>query len=284
MTSGPTRTVRAGEHPEPVDGALAEFRRRQSKRQAQAYAQFFSPVTRQFIPGLVRALGRPDGTALDLGCGDGSLTVALTGGGWDVLALDLSPDLAALARAGTAAPVVVGDALRLPLAGGRLAAVATAFVLPHLSELDAALAEAYRVLRAGGRLVLAGWAPIATSPFTGLASGLLRDRAAADQRARLVEAERRTDAGYLCARAEAAGFADVQLERLSTLVQLPSARVWWTGLVGASCGFGELYRSQTSEVQQETREAFAAAARAFERADGEVVVPAAALVLSGRRP
>lgn len=266
------------------DGAqLAEFRAARSHRRAEAYIRFFSPITRRFVPTLVRLLGPPRGTALDLGCGDGSLSAALRRDGWAAVAMDLSPELAASARSATAAPVVVGDALRLPLTTGRLAAVATAFVLPHLDDLAGALDEARRVLQPGGRLVVAGWAPPDTSPLTGLAGRLLRDRAAAGQRGMLAEADRRTDPDYLHAHLAAAGFVDVHGETVATTVRLPSVREWWKGLVGASCGFGELYRAQTREVQQDTREAFERAAAAYEH-DGGIVVPAAALVLSGSRP
>jgi ubiquinone/menaquinone biosynthesis C-methylase UbiE len=264
--------------------AIADFRARQSRRQAQAYTRFFSPITREFVPALVRLLGPPDGVVLDLGCGDGSLTVALSGRAWDVLALDLSPDLATLARARTAAPVVVGDSLRLPLATGRVAAIATAFLLPHLKDLSVALREAHRVLRPGGRLVMVGWAPAAMSPLTGLAACLLRDRAGSAQRALLAEAERRTDAGYLRAEVAAVGFADIRVDNLTTVVRLPSISDWWAGLVGASCGFSELYQAQTRQMQQDTHEAFVEAAADFELAGGEVMVPAAAVLLSCRRP
>jgi SAM-dependent methyltransferase len=263
--------------------SIADFRARHSRRRAQAYTRFFSPITREFAAALVRRLAHPNGVALDLGCGDGNVTAALRAGGWDVLALDLSPELAAAARAGTGAPVVVADALRLPLATGRMAAVATAFVLPHLDDLGTALAEVHRVLRPEGLLVMAGWAPAAASPLTGLGARILRDRAAATERALLVEAERRTDAEYVHAHVAAAGFVDIRVETATTVVRLPSAKEWWKGLVGASCGFTELFQVQSREVQQDTREAFLGAAADFELADGEVFVPAAALLLSGRR-
>lgn len=263
--------------------SLADFRARQSQRRAQAYTRFFTPVTREFALALVRRLGHPSGVALDLGCGDGNVTTALRAGGWTTLAVDLSPDLAAAARAGTGAPVLVADALRLPLATGQLAAVAAAFLLPHLDDLGTALAEAHRVLRPDGLLVAAGWASAATSPLTGLSARILRDRAAATERTLLVEAERRTDADYLRERLAATGFVDIHVETATTVVRLPSAMDWWKGLVGASCGFTELLQVQTREVQQATRGAFLTAAADFVLGESEVFVPAAALLLSGRK-
>jgi SAM-dependent methyltransferase len=264
--------------------SLADFRARQAQRRAEAYTRFFTPVTRVFAPAVAGRLGRPAGVALDLGCGDGAVTTVLRAGGWPTVALDLSPDLAGAARRGTGAPVVVADALRLPVATGSLAAVASAFVLPHLEDLPAALAQIYRALRPGGLLAVAGWAPATTSPLTGLSARLLCDRAAEPQRAALLEADRRTDAGHLRDALAAAGFADARVETVSSVVHLPSANHWWKGLVGASCGFTELFQVQTREVQQATRAAFLAAAADFTLGGAEVVVPAAALVLSARRP
>ncbi|WP_051723661.1 class I SAM-dependent methyltransferase [Micromonospora chokoriensis] len=261
---------------------LADFRARQERRRAEAYTRFFSPVTARFAGALVRRLGHPAGPALDLGCGDGVVTRELRAAGWASLALDISPELAAAALAGTGGPVVIGDALRLPLASASLAAAASAFVLPHLDDLDAALTETRRVLRRDGVLALAGWAPAAVSPFTGLSADLLRERAAATEERLLAEAGQRTDADHLATRLAAAGFAEVTVETATTVVRLPSPGHWWKGLVGGSCGFTELLQVQSREVQQATREAFLAEARDFTVGGEEVAVPAAALLIRGR--
>jgi SAM-dependent methyltransferase len=265
------------------DPGLLDFRARRAQQRALAYTRFFSPITCRFVPAVVERLDGPTGPALDLGCGDGSLAASLRRAAWRVVAVDVSPALAAVARTGTGVPAVVGDALRLPFADHALAAVGTLFVLPHLDDLDVGLREVHRVLRPGGRLVMAGWAPPAASELTGLAGTLLRERASPEHRAALAEADRRTDAAYLCDRLAAAGFADPAVHGVAAEVVLPSVRDWWKGLVGASCGFGDLYRAQTTPVQTATREAFEDAAAERARPDGSVPATAAALVLSCRR-
>src|SRR5205809_698465 len=85
--------------------------------------------------------------------------------------------------------VADADAVRLPVATAALGALAAAFVLPHLPDLPGALGEIRRALRPGAAMVLAGWAGSATSPFTGLAATLLRERAVPEVRDILTEAE-----------------------------------------------------------------------------------------------
>ena len=69
-----------------------------------------------------------------------------------VLATDLSPRMVELAAcAGVVAQVA--DAQRLPFGDGSFDVVAAMWMLYHVPDLDAALAEARRVLRPGGLLV-----------------------------------------------------------------------------------------------------------------------------------
>jgi SAM-dependent methyltransferase len=100
---------------------------------------------------------------LDLGCGTGTLAIALAGGGARVTAID--PDLRVLARAQAKAgsPAVrwlqgFADAARhLPPAS--VDRVVFSLVLHHLQDEAKllALTQAHRVLRPGGRVHIAEW-------------------------------------------------------------------------------------------------------------------------------
>ena len=79
---------------------------------------------------------------LDVGCGEGALAAEALG----VIGLDRSPTMLASAPR----PSVQGDAAALPVASGRLGAVASINVLYHLDEPVLAIEEARRVLRADG--------------------------------------------------------------------------------------------------------------------------------------
>lgn len=112
---------------------------------------------------------------LDLGCGWGRHLTLLRGAGHRVVGLDLSPALLHLARdaspsageeagatadGGGPAALVAGDMRRLPLRDGGFdvvlnLATSLGLFLDDASALQA-LAEARRVLRSGGRLLLEG--------------------------------------------------------------------------------------------------------------------------------
>jgi SAM-dependent methyltransferase len=89
---------------------------------------------------------------LDLGCGDGQLTLRIAEAGADVAGVDASPEMAAAARArGVSAEVAKAEAL--PYRDGEFDAVFSNAALHWVSDQDAMMAEVHRVLRPGGRFV-----------------------------------------------------------------------------------------------------------------------------------
>jgi ArsR family transcriptional regulator len=102
-------------------------------------------------------------TVGDLGCGTGRLAQALAPFVRSVVAVDASPAMleAARARLGDAANVEVraGELESLPVANGELDAAVVSLVLHYVAEPEAALAEAFRALRPGGRLLVVDMMP-----------------------------------------------------------------------------------------------------------------------------
>ncbi len=95
---------------------------------------------------------RPGERILDLGCGDGQLTLRVAATGARVTGADLSPEMVAAARArGVAAEVANAEAL--PFADASFDAVFSNAALHWVRDHDAMLAQVHRVLKPGGRLV-----------------------------------------------------------------------------------------------------------------------------------
>jgi demethylmenaquinone methyltransferase/2-methoxy-6-polyprenyl-1,4-benzoquinol methylase len=101
----------------------------------------------------VRGLGLPaSSTVLDLACGTGDLCRELAANGLRPIGVDLSFGMLAAAR--TDAPLVHGDALRLPLPDASVAGVTCGFALRNFASLPPFFAELARVVQPGGRIAL----------------------------------------------------------------------------------------------------------------------------------
>jgi len=130
---------------------------------AREYAERFvgelrhKPLDRELLSRLATEVS-DRGEVCDLGCGPGQTTAYLHGCEVDVCGLDISAEN--LREATRLHPGVVfeqGDMLALPRADGTIAGVVAFYAIVHFSpaQLRRALAEMYRVLRPGGRLLLA---------------------------------------------------------------------------------------------------------------------------------
>lgn len=105
-----------------------------------------------------RVLPYARGLVLEVGCGTGALMERLQAKG-EVVGMDLSQEM--LARAvrrqrsrGLAVPLVCGDVQDLPFRDGAFDSVVSTFVINAVPNLQDALREMLRVLKAGGSLAL----------------------------------------------------------------------------------------------------------------------------------
>ena len=96
---------------------------------------------------------------LDIGCGTGQYALELAGLGLEVNGIDISAAMLSQAqakteKAGLTVDLRVGDALKLPFGEQTFDLVLSVTALEFVPALPAALQEAFRVLKAGGRLVV----------------------------------------------------------------------------------------------------------------------------------
>lgn len=105
------------------------------------------------------------GSVLDIGTGTGRIAELFAGRADHVTGLDKSPDMLRLARArlqdlpAGSFDLVQGDFTALPFADGAFDTVLFHQVLHYAPAPEAALAEAARVTRGGGRIAIADFAP-----------------------------------------------------------------------------------------------------------------------------
>jgi len=102
---------------------------------------------------------RPPARVLDIGCGAGRTTIGLAGRGYQVVGIDLSPNLLALARQRfEALPFHRGDAVSLPYGSSSFDAALFSYngidcIYPVQSRIRC-VQEVFRVLRPGGSFLL----------------------------------------------------------------------------------------------------------------------------------
>jgi SAM-dependent methyltransferase len=97
--------------------------------------------------------GAPGRRLADIGGGTGNYSRALRDEGWEPVVIDREPTMLAQAAA-KGLETIAGDAQRLPLDDASVDAAMLVSMLHHVEDQAAALAEARRVLRPGGRLAL----------------------------------------------------------------------------------------------------------------------------------
>lgn len=114
-----------------------------------------SPHIERMMPECTRAV--------DLGCGPGELLPVLTKRAHSVIGVDNSSKMLTLARANLPGDLDIslrlGDLAHLPLRDRECDFAVLSMVLHHLVSPGAALHEAARILRPGGQLVVADFAP-----------------------------------------------------------------------------------------------------------------------------
>lgn len=147
---------------------------------AEIYELFFVPALfGEWAPRLVEQSGFTQGErALDVACGTGIVARQLANRGrpQDVHGLDCNPGMLSVAR--RSQPAIhwhAGRAEDLPFDDGTFEVITCQFALMFFEDRLRALREMRRVLRPGGRIVVAVWASLEVTPGYRAMTGLLEE-------------------------------------------------------------------------------------------------------------
>ncbi|MGV6872978.1 methyltransferase domain-containing protein [Pseudochelatococcus sp. B33] len=183
---------------------------------------------------------------LDIGCGDGALTLRIAGAGANVVGLEPDPSLAARARE-RGLTVIEQDA-HAPFGQERYDAVFSNAALHWMRAPEIVLANAFAALRPGGRLVAE------QGGFGNVAAVIVALNAS-------LEAAGRSDPGFTpwdfptpalqTARLERAGFSVRDISLIPRPTPLPTGVAGWLGTFGAPF-FAGLDAAATRTVIEDT--------------------------------
>jgi len=277
---------------QPYDPArFREFEHAGWERVGAGYDDSFGLVTRQSAGPLLDVVGLPAAGAragmrlLDIACGPGYVTAAAAARGAFAVGLDFAASVvsAAQRRHTQAAPGSIefrqGDAEALLFPDASFDAVVCSFGVPHFPHPERALAEAFRVLKRGGRYALTDWTPAIPASLNGLFLAAVQRHG--DPHVPVPQGPPRgqfADPPF-CARLFAgAGFAPPHLQALDlVLTGTPPEGVTDIILRGMVRTRG-VFELQTPQAQAAIRADIAAAALAYVR-DGEARLPCPATLV-----
>jgi ubiquinone/menaquinone biosynthesis C-methylase UbiE len=222
---------------------------------------------------------------LDVCCGPGYAAGAAAARGLTAVGVDLAPAMISEARRRfPRAEFQYGDAEALNFPEASFDVVICAFGLVHLPEPARGMAEAFRVLKPGGRYGVATWCMPDRAELLAIALNAIK--AHADMTVPLPPApsvfaysEPATGREAL----ERVGFRDISVEEVDITYQgrVPEDVFDW--LEKSTVRTMALFRLQTPDVQARIRRAILEAAAAFRVGDA-LQVPCHALIYAARKP
>jgi ubiquinone/menaquinone biosynthesis C-methylase UbiE len=248
----------------------------------QLVPAIFEPLTRILIE---RARPEPGEHVLDAACGTGivaRLVAPMVGPSGRAVGLDYDPIMIEMAK--SLAPEIEwaqGDLQNLPFPDGFYDLVICQQGLQYLADRGAGLRQIYRVLRPGGRMVLATWSDLSKSPGHVLLFQAL-EAAIGPDRARPV-AWSLADEAQLLELVSEAGFVSVTTTIISLQTRYPSARAFVEILLKGS---SKVPREELAQIPADRKAVFinqvAMRLRDYETSNG-LTLPMESRVLVGSR-
>jgi SAM-dependent methyltransferase len=238
----------------------------------------FGDLTTQAIDPLLEAVDVRRGMRmLDVATGPGYVAAAAAQRGASVVGVDFSAAMVAEAR--RRYPAVTfqeGDAEELPFPEVSFETVVINFGLLHLGRPERALAEAHRILRAGGRLGFTVWAPPEEAVGFGMVLRAIQDHGTMQVPLPPGPSFFRFSDPTECRRVLLeAGFVAPQVMPVPQVWRLRSPDALCEIMQASTVRTAGLLRAQTSEALQAIRSALRDAVRSYQKgATIELPMPA----------
>ncbi|SCG42667.1 class I SAM-dependent methyltransferase [Micromonospora humi] len=248
---------------------------------ARAYRRSFGRLCAYPTGALLDAAAvRAGRRVIDVGTGPGTVAAAALARGARVVAVDAEPGMLAAARRTATGAGLVGGALpRLPFPDARFDAAVANFVLNHVGDPAAALAELRRLVRPGGRVAVTLW-PFPHPPLQRLWREAIdaADVVPPTDLPRLAP-ERdfpRTEEG-VTGLLSAAGLSDAGCATVSWTHRADPAD-WWAGPAAGIGAVGLVVQRQAPAVRARIRQEYDRLTAGCRTTDGMLALPTAALL------
>jgi SAM-dependent methyltransferase len=221
------------------------------EKKAKSYKSTYGEVTKQSNGALLDALEVRAGTRiLDVATGPGYVAGAAARRGAQAVGIDFAQ--AMLDEAARAYPDVSfyrGSAVALPFPDASFDAVGISFGLMHFTDPDKALAEAFRVLRSGGKVAFTVWAAPDRAVGFGFALKAVAAYGQMDVRLPSGPPRGRFDDWKECERTlQAAGFAETQVVEVSQTLHTRYPKTAFHVMLHGGVRMAGLLRAQTPQA------------------------------------